>query len=337
MGSKVRSTGLWMSLAAMSACAALGSGCASDCPQVKKDLGAAIEAESPFVAVGAARDELPIHFGIAVRDELLNEIVDSAMRVGLQKALSFTDSIALATGQKIGLTTEGTVADLGLYPDSACDHCLRVDGRLGGSLGIKLPVLGSQKVPLSGTFSIVAPVRFGQTDDGRAALQLDLSKATELAKSQVNPDVTQLPPTWWKVIEAPLSRAMAKAITRDLPTVTLFTFEGFDLGIDGLEVIPARIVSDHKRGVVFAGFTTNLAADGAALEPRTDLGKNDDLTIGIDRRLLGAMTTAMLKSGKLSRTWTKGGEVDPSGPISVTTPIVTLPERADLGFEPAHI
>lgn len=314
-------------LLATSACAPLGSGCANNCETVKKDYDAALAAEQAFAS--APSDDAPIHFGIAVRDALLNEVVDRAMRVGLEKALTFSESLSLATGQKIGLSTDGDVADLGLYPDKACEKCLRVDGRLGGNLTVKLPILGSQRVPLAGTFSVVAPIAFGQTDDGRASVQLDLSQAAKLAKSKVTPKVQQLPPTWWKVIEAPLSKRMADAITSDLPNITLFTFKGFDFGIEGLDVKPVSLVSDHSRGVVFAGFTTNLAAEGAALQPRTDLGKNDDVAVGIDRRLLGAMTMALLNGGKLSRTWTKDGKESSGGPISITAPSVELPETAD--------
>lgn len=324
---------LWACIVATSACAPLGSGCATDCPKIKGQYDTALASESPFVEP-AAQGDPPIHFGVAVRDELLNEVVDRAMRTGLEKALTFTDGIKLATGQNLGISTEGDVADLGLYPDKSCENCLRVDGRLDGSLSVKLPLLGAQKVPLAGTFSVVAPVKFGQTADGKAAVQLDLAQAASLARSKVNPQVQQLPPTWWKVIESPLSKLMVDAITKDLGAVTLFTFRGFDLGIEGLQVTPARLVSDHERGVVFAGFTTNLAADGAALEPRTDLGKNDDLAVGMDRRVLGAMSVALIKTGKLSRRWTKKGEPDPDGPIGVTLPEVTLPDGGGDGKQP---
>ncbi len=330
----MRSRWVWMCVLAATGLP-VTSGCAPDCTQLKKDFQGALQSESPFVAP-PAEGERPIHFGIAVRDELLNEVVDRALRAGLEKALTFSDGISLVTGQKVGLSTEGKIADVGLYPDKACDECLRVDGRLGGSLTIKLPVLGAQKVPLSGSFSVVAPVKFGPAADGKAAVLLDLSQAAALAKSSVKPEVTQLPPTWWKVIEAPLSKLMVDAVTRDLGPVTLFTFDGLDLGIAGLEVTPVKIVSDYKRSVVFAGFTTNLASDGATLEPRTDLGKNDDLAIGIDRRLLASMTVAMLKSGKLSRTWTKDGKESPDGPISITNPAVMLTD-ATAGPQPYEL
>ena len=167
MNDAIRSNLVWVVVLATSACGPLGSGCAADCTQIKKDYDAALAAEVAFASEAPTGDAAPLHFGIAVRDELLNEVVDRALRAGLEEALTFTDSLKLSKKQKIGLTTQGAVADLGLYPDKACEECLRVDGRLGGSLTVKLPVLGAQKVPLSGAFSLVAPVMFGETDDGR--------------------------------------------------------------------------------------------------------------------------------------------------------------------------
>lgn len=318
-----------MMLTALAAATPLGASCAADCEKMKQDYAAALQAEQPFAAALPSGDDLPIHFGVAVRDELLNEVVDRAVRASLVKALSFTESVGVSTGQKIALTTSGEIADVGLYPDKACEQCLRVEARLGGSLTVKLPVLGSQQVPLSGGLKLVAPVQFGRTEDGQAAVKLDLAQAAKLGKSQVTPEVTGLPPTWWKVIQAPLGRLMVEALTRDLRPVTLFTFRGLDLGVEGLEVVPARIVSDARRGVVFAGFTTNLDVPAAALTPRTDLGKNDDLAVGADRRLLGALSVALLKSGSLSRTWTKEGDEAADGPIAVTLPTVSLPAAVD--------
>ena len=310
--------GMWTLAAALGCVALVSSGCSSKCAQLKKEYEATTVSVSPFVAKPASGDDLPVHLAVTLRDELLNDVVDRAVRSGLAKALTFADEVSLATGQTIGLTTEGEVADVGLFPDKACDECLRVDGRLGGSVTLKLPVLGEQKVPLTGAFSVVAPVAFGRTDDGRAAVKLDLARAAELGRSQVDPEVTQLPPTWWKLIESPLSNLMVEAITKDLAPVTLFTFEGPDLGIEGLELVPAKLVSDAKRGVVFAGFHTNLnVPEGSELEVMTELGKNHDIAVGADIDVLNALTRAMLAAGKLSRTWTKDGEADPQGPIHI--------------------
>lgn len=293
-----------------------GSGCRSQCTQLRSEYEKTTQAQ-PFTTVQTG-DDLPVHFGVSMRDELLNDVVDRAVGAGLAKALTFVEDISLASGQTIGLQTKGEIADLGLFPDKACEQCLRIDGRLGGSVTLKLPVLGAQTVPLKGAFSVVAPVEFGRTDDGLAAVKLDLGKAAELGRSNVDPEITQLPPTWWKLIEAPLSKLMVEAVTRDLPPVTLFTFKGPDLGIEGLEIVPAKIVSDAKRGVVFAGFHTNLAApEGTGLEAMTDLGKNADLAIGVDQRILGSLTRAMIASGKISQRWTRDGEEDPNGPVHI--------------------
>ena len=296
------------------------SGCASDCTKVRREFDDKVALESPFV--GSMAPEGPLHLGVAVRVHVLDQVVDRAMGKGLDKALTFTDSIALATGQKIGIETRGDVADLGLYPDKSCEECLRVDGRLGGEVTIKLPVLGAQTVPLKGTFSLVAPVIFEASESGDAVVKLDLGKAATIGKSHVKPEVTELPPTWWKVIESPLGKLMLQAVTKNLAPVSLFRFRPPDLGVEGLKIVPARVVSDAKQGVVFAGFRTNVAASipsgDAGLEPLAKLGKNDDVAVGVDPRILGPLATALVRSGKVSRTWTREGKPNPDGPIHVT-------------------
>ena len=310
----------WMLLVGLALAAMNGVGCASDCTKIRGDFDETVSTEAPFVETMPA--EGPLHLGVTVRVHVLDQVVDHALAKGLETALSFADDISLATGQKIGIVTKGEVADIGLYPDKSCEACLRVDGRLGGEVTVKLPVLGSQRVPLKGTFSLVAPVEFATTESGEAVVQLDLAKVASLGKSHVRPEVTELPPTWWKVIESPLGKLMIEAATKNLKPVSLFRFQPPDLGVEGLKVVPARIVSDAKHGTVFAGFRTNVAAaigaDEAGLKPLSRLGKNDDVAVGVDPRILGPLSTALVRSGKISRTWTKDGKPSPDGPIHVT-------------------
>jgi hypothetical protein len=312
--------------------AILHQGCASECTKLTREYKQVVEAEQAFVETPPSGDDLPVHFGVAIRESVLDKVVDRAVNAGLQKALAFSEKISLATGQKLGLETKGEVADLGLFPDDACDECLRIDGRLGGQIRVKLPVLGAQSVPLKGSFSLVAPVQFERAESGRAAVKLDLARAAELGKSHVDPEVTQLPPTWWKVIEGPLGELMLEAATKDLEPVTLFEFDGPDLGVDGLEILPARIVSDARRGVVFAGFSSNLAAPieaGEGLKPRTDLGKNENFAVAVDSRVFRPLAVAMMQSEKLSRRWTRDGAANPEGQVRVSIRDFELGDATD--------
>lgn len=333
----MRETLLALSVAAMAWAAS--SGCASDCARMRGDFDDAVAAASPFVDQVPA--DGPLHFGVAVKDHVLDEVVARALNAGLEQALTFADEIALATGQAIRIAASGNVAEIGLFPDKACEACLRVDGRLGGELAIKLPVLGTQKVPLTGTFSLVAPVEFATTSSGEAAVMLDLGKAAKVGKSQVRPEVTQLPPTWWRVIESPLGKLMLEAITKNLEPVTLFRFRGPDLGIEGLEVHPATIVSNAATGVVFAGFRTNLAAafpaGSSGMTPQTKLGKNEDIAVAVDARVITAAAAALLHSGKLSRTWTPDGKPSPDGEIHVTMREVSIGASDDAGKTPVTL
>ena len=299
-----------------------GSGCASDCPQIKLDYEQALATEDPFAEIAGSQDA-PIHFGVAVREELLNDVVDRALRTGLEEALALSDSVSIGGKKAIKIRTSGAVANVGLYPDRACDNCLRVDGQLDGTLTLDTGVLGEQNVPLAGSFSIVAPIDIEKTEGGNAAVRLDLSKAAELARSHVRPEAQRLPRTWWKLIQSPLGKMLTDRITKDLGPIKLFELRPFDLGVEGLQVVPVKVISDAKRGVVFAGFTTNLAAPQAGLAARTDLGKDDDVAVGVDARVLPALTTALFKSGAVSRSWSKKGAPSKSGPIYVTNPTIS--------------
>src|SRR5690606_30573485 len=102
----------------------------------------------------------------------------------------------------IGIKTEGQVADLGVYADKSCENCVRLAGRLDGKVAIKLPIIPIQRVPLRGTFSLVAPIVFGPTTADGTEIQLDMAKAAQLGHSSLDADVSQLPPTWAKVVRA---------------------------------------------------------------------------------------------------------------------------------------
>ncbi len=306
------------------------TGCASDCDKIRKQYEEALAAEPQMLEQVPA--DGPVQLGVVIRDRVLDEVVDTALRSGLTKALAFSDKVSLATGQSVGLKANADVAKLGLHADASCEECMRIDGRLGGDVEIRLPLLGIQKVPLTGSMTLVAPVVLETTNDGRGAVKLDLAKVAQVGKSHVDPEVTQLPPTWWKVIQKPLSNMMLEAVTKNLAPVTLFTFAAPDLGVDGLRVAPARVVTNAKRGTVFVGFRTNLpAASASELAPLTELAAVDDIAVGVESGSATSFANALLTSGKLSRRWTADGKSDPNGPIHVTLREVTVrPGNADV-------
>jgi len=310
------------------------AGCASECKRLRAKYHAVVAAEKPFVKTTDAKADMPLQFGVAMRDRVLDDIVDRALAAKLDDALDFADSVALASGKKIAIQTRGKLVDIELHADGSCPSCLRVEGRLDGTIRAKLPVLPAQTVPLDGTVTLVAPVVFARTEGGGGALKLDLAQVARIGKSRIDPRLTRLPATWAKVLERPLARMVLQAVTSDLNPITLMKYGGPDLGIDGLEVLPAKLVTDAKTRVIFAGFTSNLAADtGAGLSPRTKLPADRDVAFAVHPSVAVPALIAMLRAGKLARRYDAHGKADPSGPVRVTIDsLAVAPREGDGGY-----
>lgn len=290
-------------------------GCSSQCPQVKSDYEQRLSTEATFVQRAEATP--PTHFGVTLKSSVLNRMVELALNDGLGRALDLADTVSLASGQSISVKTDGAPADLAVYADAACDHCLRVAGKLSGDLAVKVPILPIQRVPLKGTFSLVAPIEFARNDAGKSEVRLNLEKMAEIGKSSMDAEIAQLAPTWANVLKAPLSQKLLTAVTSKLGSVTLLQFSGASLGIEGLEVFPTQLKTDAKNGLVYLGFGSNLAAEGT-LQPILDLTADQNAAIAISPAILVPAVQAGLKAAKVPRRYDSDGKQNPTGDYHVT-------------------
>ncbi|MEZ4460639.1 MAG: hypothetical protein R3E66_13105 [bacterium] len=290
-------------------------GCSSQCPQVKSDYEQRLSTEATFVQRAEATP--PTHFGVTLKSSVLNRMVELALNDGLGRALDLADTVSLASGQSISVKTDGAPADLAVYADAACDHCLRVAGKLSGDLAVKVPILPIQRVPLKGTFSLVAPIEFARNDAGKSEVRLNLEKMAEIGKSSMDAEIAQLAPTWANVLKAPLSQKLLTAVTSKLGSVTLLQFSGASLGIEGLEVFPTQLKTDAKNGLVYLGFGSNLAAEGT-LQPILDLTADQNAAIAISPAILVPAVQAGLKATKVPRRYDSDGKQNPTGDYHVT-------------------
>ncbi len=305
---------------------ALSWGCSNQCPQIRADYDQRIESEKPFVTRTEANT--PTHFGVTLRSAVLNRIVQLALKDGMARALDLTDTITLASGQSLSIKTDGAVADLAVYADKACDHCLRVAGKLDGTLSVKVPILPIQRVPLNGTFSLVAPIEFARNSKGNSEVRLNLEKMAEIGKSSLDAQAAQLPPTWANVLKGPLSAKLMSAVAAKLGAVTLLEFNGVGLGVEGLEIFPAQLKTDAAKGMIYLGFGSNLAAE-ESVPLVLDLTANQNAAITISPAILVPALQAALKSSKIARRYTDEGKDSATGPLHVTLQSFTLGETMD--------
>ncbi len=309
------------------------SGCSSPCAEIKKDWDTWRAETTPFLAEGESADAA--HMGVTLRVATLNQLLDTALTTKMTDALAFSDKIRVATGNAVAVRTEGKVVDLGLFPDKACDTCLRVEGKLDGRLAVKIPLLGEQAVPLRGTFQLVGPVEFGASEEGKSTVVLDLAKVAELNASRVTAEIAQLPPTWKDALESPLSKRILQSVGERLGPVTLFEFEPLDVGIEGLKVSPHTIRTDAKRGLVYAGFRTNLRGVTSGLTPLMDLQPNENAAFAIDPGILGSAVTAMQRSGKLAEEYDHEGQPKKGGPLRAAVNVVSA--AAESSENPGYV
>jgi hypothetical protein len=259
----------------------------------------------------------PVHFGISLRTDLLNTIVAHATTSSLDSALNLTESIKVASGQSISVKTEGKVMDLAVYADKSCENCIRLAGKLDGTLAVKLPALPIQRVPLRGSLALVAPIVFERAENGETQVKLDSSKALEIGKSSVDTEIAQLPPTWANVLRGPLSSLLLKAVAKQVGNITVASFPAPDLGIKGLKTAPALLKTDTKNAVIYLGFTTNLPIE-SSLVADTTLPKNKNIGITAHPALLNPLIQAALKTNAIPRRYTDEGKANANGNMHVT-------------------
>ncbi len=299
----------------------LGTSCSNQCEQIRSDYDASLKA-SPFVE---NVEGLPIHAGVVLRTEFLNEVASVATERLMGDALSLTDQISIASNKSVSVKTEGKVIDFEISADPACENCVRIDGKLDGKVAVKVPMLPIQRAPLRGTLKLVAPLEF-EREGNDAVLIIDGEKWAKLGKSDLNAEIARLPPTWSKILQGALSDKLLASLGKTVGRVKVFTIRAADLGIEGLQLIPAKIITDAKKKTIFAGFSTNLAAADASIEPTTLVKSTENAVFITHPSILVPAVEASMRSGKIDRRYTAKGKAKKDGPVYATFRSMTLNE-----------
>ena len=302
----------------------VGTGCASQCPQVKSGYEAALAQETALaqdVPQDMEERNDAVHIGFALKTELLNDIIKRALSTALDKGLDVVSTVSVKSGTNVSLNTQGDVLNLKIDASDACENCFKITGGLDGQISVGIPILGEQSANLNGSISLVAPITLTRLDDGRGAVQLDLTQVAKVGRSQIVPRISGIPDTWSRALQSPLSDMLLESVTRDLEPVTLVRYDPPSLGIPGLQIVPVKLASNAETGTVFAGFTTNIKAleeSGKTIEPITDLGDDENIAVAFQPDMVMHAVSLMMQKDEIPRTYSRDGEPLRGGPAHVT-------------------
>ncbi|MFB6350861.1 MAG: hypothetical protein ABEN55_07220, partial [Bradymonadaceae bacterium] len=188
---------------------------------------------------------------------------------------------------------------------------------------VDIPILGQQKVPMTGTLQFVAPITVGPGQkEGTTAIQLDLAEAARANAPIIALELANLRKSWRHTIESVLSSSLADTLTNQLEPVTLASFRTPDLGLPGLGIQPTGLRITPDGSVVQMLLATDIplrnppTADalGQAARPT---GKRN-LAIAVPTGLVPAGVAYGFNRGDISRTYTSEGEATDKGPFHIT-------------------
>lgn len=295
------------------------TGCSTTCTQVQNSYTQALAHETELDQ-SPEPEKRPVQFGLTLRTDLLNKIANTALQAGLKSGLDTVSNIDVGAGQNIRVQTTGDVVNLEVEASDACDHCFRISGSLDGAVGLDIPLVGKKRTKLGGNLSVVAPLILAQADHGGGVLQIDLARAASIGKSALAAKLGNLPGAWTRVLQAKLSTLLLNKLLKNAVPVDLFSFEGPSLGIPGMEVLPARLVSDAKSGTIYAGFSTNIKGlqNDKDIEEITNLDDDQNLALSFNPNLVVHALALMMKSDVIPRQYSSDGQPLRGGPAHAT-------------------
>jgi hypothetical protein len=293
--------------------------CSAHCPTVASEYQRSVAAEARLTAGPVDQEMEALDFGATVRFSLVNRVLEHALSALLSRSVDVAEQISVASGQSFSVRTTGDVAKISLGAHDACDTCLSVQGKLSGTIAVKLPVIGIQNVPLAGSLRVVAPVTLATGKDGQVLVQLDLPKAASLGASALQTQMTQLPPMWRQALERSVSQAIEAKVLSSLRPVTLFSFSVPDLGVSDLKVWPEVLRMDKKQDALFVGLASNLPrpSGGRGLPAEAFLGKGEGVRVDFDAGLLVSVVSALIRDEVVSRTYDSEGRAAADGAYHV--------------------
>lgn len=311
----------------------MGAGCMQPCSQVKRDYDQTLTEEQALLQ-SDLNPNLATHFGMALSLDVISTLANKLLSVVLKDALAMTGALEIGKGKSLNFSVSGAPLDLRLEHDAkACAACFRLQGDLGGSFTVELPILGKQTVPLNGSFKFGAPILMVSQPDGAALVQLDLRGLAESADSFLNVELKQLPATWSNALRQPLANKLKAHLIGRLKPIDLLSFRPPELGVAGLRILPTQLRMMPDKNALFIGFTSNLpgvpAEAGASSDEAVNLQPGENLAILVQPALMIHLASLLMQDGKIPRQYTSAGKADPQGSSFVTLRALELGAQAD--------
>jgi hypothetical protein len=293
----------------------VASGCSATCPQIRCNYTQALAAETELDQ-SLTPGKLPVQFGLTIETDLLNRVVNAGLQQALESGLSALSKVDVGAGKTIGVRTSGEVLNLRIEAADACDHCFRISGDLGGAVALDIPFIGKKRTPLDGELSLVAPLILARGEHGGGVLKLDLSQAARIGRSSLVARLGNLPGSWTRVLRSKLSTMLLDELLGGAEAVALFSFDGPDLGIPGMEIFPVALVTDAESGTIFAGFSTNIIGlqNDPSIPVVTELSDDQNLALSFNPDLVVHALSLMMKKDVLPRQYSSDGQPLRGGP-----------------------
>ncbi|QDG50520.1 hypothetical protein FIV42_07170 [Persicimonas caeni] len=300
----------------------LGSGCEEYCAGTERSYNRALAAErTEVVEPEALSGDSPAQFGLALKTELIGDILDIVLQPTIDGALTAVSAINV-DGDQVRLRSEGQILDLDVASDSACDHCFRITANLDGAIHADIPDWGNETANLGGSMSLVVPLLLERGETSDAALKLDLPAFVDIGRSSISARLGGVSDEVADMLEAPLSNLLLELLKDQLAPVTVAEFDAPSFGIPGFKLLPVQLVTDDASGTVFAGFATNIEAldvpGAAGVEPITDLAESENLAIAFQPAIIGHSLSLLMNDGQVARTYDLSGNASSRGNAHVT-------------------
>lgn len=301
---------------------------------------AGLEETRPLGSVEAGQEPMvvPLHMGVAFRPSAMGALMKREMARQVLGALPIEDGVLRVGGQEIPVRLEHELVDLELRPDEACVHCLRIGGKIAGRFDVDFPLLGEREdEPYAGEFSVVAPLEFVSVGEGQLAIRLDTNQIPRLGGLWVDLKLESLPERVQKPLRERLVALFTEHLSGGLQPMTLVTFNGYDLGLHNVALMPAGLSYDVGTATYFAGVGTNLVGIEGEVAPMHALGADAVLGVTTHLHILTHRTRLKMHQGELAMRYGLGGEADEDGPVRVLLRGIRGVDAPQGSEQPGHL
>ncbi len=320
-------------LVIVSIIAIIHTGCAQQCAQLNQNYEQALTQESQLAEGQTLGAGMPTHMGVALRFDLVRDVARTLLVKTLSQKLDLSSNINIGSGKNIPVELSSDALNIGFEPDTACDTCFRITGDLGGDASVKIPLIGTKKIPLKGAFKMIAPIQFESSEDNTVKVRLDPSKISEYSQSFLDLELPGLPEAIGRALKQPLTNQLFAKLTSRLKPIDLFAFKAPEFGIKGIKLFPSQLTLMPKQKAIFLGFTSNIpgvaAGQGLNAEKAIAFGENENMAVAIQPRLIKGLVTILMQQDVIPRRYSMQGQSNPQGPAHVTLNQVMFASASD--------